>query len=220
MNENKSEHFTSTVLSYVNCHLDDPVPTLRNLLTPEVGGFRLDVQRSRDGVCVVVHRDALKIITCSDRLHFDVSQETVEMPLRLFDVLELPFNIANIELMGECVWKQALAAVEASGALNRVIFSSFEHSEILQLWSACHEARCGLSWEDDETANLNHEMLSNLPDDLKICISIKAAKARQSFWEHYRSRLIISGAKTIAEADSLGFEPFITTVDCAYQNRI
>ena len=74
---------------------------------------------------------------------------------RLVEVLALPARLVNVELKGEPGWKQALAAVEAAGALDRVLFSSFEHSEVFQLWSACHEARCGLLWEEDEAAGLD-----------------------------------------------------------------
>lgn len=213
MSEQKSEYSASMLLRYVNCHIDNPVQMLRDSLTHEFDGFRLDVQPARDGVCVVTHSGSSKCITCSDRLKYGIIRDGLESSFRLVDVLELPFKIVNIELIGEYGWKQALAAVEASVALNRVIFSSFEHSEILQLWSSCHEAKCGLSWEDDETANLNHEMLSNLPDELKICISIKAARSRRNFWEPYKSRLVIWGAADLAEADLLEFRPSILTVD-------
>ena len=216
MNKEKFECSASMLLKYVNCHTDGPIHKLRDSLTPDLDGFRLDVQSARDGVCVVTHSDSSSCLTCNDSLKRGVVKEIVGSSLRLIDALELPFKIVNIELIGEGVWKQALAAVEASGVLSRSIFSSFEHSEILQLWSACHEARCGLSWEDDETANLNHEMLSNLPDDLKICISMKAAKTRRDFWEPYRSRLIIWGAATPTEAQLLGFNPCVLTVDRTY----
>jgi glycerophosphoryl diester phosphodiesterase len=214
MSEKEFEYSASVLLRYVNCNLDNPIPILRNLLTHEFDGFRLDVQSAMDGVCIVKHSDNLKVIPCNDRLTYGILRDDMGSSFRLVDALELPFKIANIALIGEGGWRQALAAVEASAALNRVIFSSFEHSEILQLWSACRDAKCALSWEDDEAIALDHEMLSNLPDELKICISIKAAKARRDFWEPYKSRLVIWGATNLAETDLLGFRPSILIIDC------
>jgi len=215
MSEKQSASSSPILLRRINSHLDNPLQILKNSLTCKFDGFRLDVQPARDGVCIVTHGDSSKCVVCNDRVKYKIMQDNMVSSLRLVDALELPSKVINIELIGEYGWRQALAAVESSEALSRVIFSSFEHSEILQLWSACHDAKCGLSWDDDETANLNNEMLSNLPDELKICISIKAAKARQDFWRPYKSRLVVWGANDLAEADNLGFMPYIFTIDCA-----
>jgi glycerophosphoryl diester phosphodiesterase len=127
--------------------------------------------------------------------------------------LELDCRLVNVELKGEPGWNQALAAVEASDALGRVLFSSFEHSEVLQLWSACHEARCGLLWEEDEAADLDEEALEDLPAQLMLHLPLAAVKARPEFWKPYASRLVLWAMATPAEAKGLPFEPAILIVD-------
>jgi glycerophosphoryl diester phosphodiesterase len=119
----------------------------------------------------------------------------------------------NVELKGEPGWKQALAAVEASGALDRVLFSSFEHSEVFQLWSACHDARCGLLWEEDEAADLDQDTLAELPEQLTFHVPLAAVKARPGFWAPHKSRLALWGMASPAEAAGLGFEPAILIAD-------
>ena len=197
------------LIQYTPCDIDDSLQVLQTAMLSGIDGFKLYVKPAKDGVCVVTH--GLKILPCRDELQDEAQVETMSY-LPLVDVLELPLTVVNIELMGEHGWKQALAAVEASGALSRVIFSSFEHSEVLQLWSACHEARCGLSWEDNEAMDLTHETLSDLPTELKIVISLKAAGERRDFWEQYRSRLVVCGASSLVEANLLGFRPFVLVI--------
>ena len=147
--------------------------------------------------------------------------KSMELPLlkngeavpRLADVLELKCGLVNVELKGEPGWNQALAAVEAGEALGRVLFSSFEHSEIFQLWSACHEARCGLLWEEEEAADLDQEALEDLPVQLMLHVPLAAVTARPEFWKPYASRLVLWGMASAAAAQGLGFEAAILIVD-------
>ena len=133
---------------------------------------------------------------------------------RLADVLDLPARLVNVELKGEPGWKQALAAVEASEALDRVLFSSFEHSEVLQLWSACHEARCGLLWEEDEAADLDAETLEDLPAQLMLHVPLAAVQARPAFWAPHQARLALWGMDHARpRPEGLGFEPAILIAD-------
>jgi glycerophosphoryl diester phosphodiesterase len=125
----------------------------------------------------------------------------------------LPARLVNVELKGEPGWKQALAAVEASGALDRVLFSSFEHSEVFQLWSACHDARCGLLWEEEEAAELDQEILAELPPKLLFHLPLSAITARPAFWAPYKDRLALWGMASTQEAGVLGFEPAILIAD-------
>jgi glycerophosphoryl diester phosphodiesterase len=182
-------------------------------------GFELDVQPTQDGICHVLHDDDL--VRTARQGGILRKLKSAELPLltngetvpRLVDVLALPARLVNVELKGEPGWKQALAAVEASGALGRVLFSSFEHSEVFQLWSACHEARCGLLWEEDEAADLDQETLAELPDALTFHVPLAAVKARPSFWAPHRSRLVLWGLASPADAEGLGFEPAILIAD-------
>ncbi|HJW09789.1 MAG TPA: hypothetical protein VJ483_09155, partial [Holophagaceae bacterium] len=132
---------------------------------------------------------------------------------RLSDVLELPAKLINVELKGEPGWKQALAAVEGSEALDRVLFSSFEHSEVLQLWAACEEARCGFLWEHEEALEITEEELAELPVQLMLHPPLSAVRARPHVWRPYAERLVLWGMKTPKEAADLGFEPAILIAD-------
>ena len=90
-----------------------------------------------------------------------------------------------------------------------MLFSSFEHSEVFQLWSACHEARCGLLWEEDEAADLDAETLAELPPQLTLHVPLAAVKARPGFWAPHHARLALWGMDHAAQAQDLGFEPAI-----------
>jgi glycerophosphoryl diester phosphodiesterase len=128
-------------------------------------------------------------------------------------VLELPAKLINVELKGEPGWQQALAAVDASEALDRVLFSSFEHSEILQLWAACPSARCGFLWETSEADDLTAEELEDLPPQLTLHLSLRAVAKRPDFWRPFASRIALWGMKTPMEADGLRFTPAILIAD-------
>ena len=202
-----------------SAHLENSLEAFRGALKAGMDGFELDVQPSVDGVCLVLHDDDLARTAVSGGILRKM--RSMELPLlrngepvpRLTDVLELPCRLVNVELKGEPGWNQALAAVEASEALGRVLFSSFEHSEVLQLWSACHEARCGLLWEEDEAADLDEEALEDLPAQLMLHVPLAAVKARPAFWKPYAGRLVLWGMARPAEAAGLGFEPAILIVD-------
>jgi glycerophosphoryl diester phosphodiesterase len=200
-------------------HLENSLAAFRGALQAGMDGFELDVQPAADGVCLVLHDDDLARTAVSGGVLRKL--RSTELPLlnngepvpRLADVLELPARLVNVELKGEPGWNQALAAVEASGALGKVLFSSFEHSEVLQLWSACHEARCGLLWEEDEAADLDAEAIADLPPQLMLHVPLAAVQARPEFWKPYADRLVLWGLATPAGAAGLGFEPAILIVD-------
>jgi glycerophosphoryl diester phosphodiesterase len=118
-----------------------------------------------------------------------------------------------VELKGEPGWRQALATVEGADALARVLFSSFEHSEVLQLWAACETARCGFLWETDEALDLSAEELADLPEALWLHPPLKAVKARPELWVPYATRLALWGMKTPAEATGLPFTPAVLIAD-------
>jgi glycerophosphoryl diester phosphodiesterase len=200
-------------------HPENSMEAFRAALQAGMDGFELDVQPTADGVCCALHDDDLgRTAKGSGLLR---KMRASELPLlkngeivpRLSDALDLRARLVNVELKGEPGWKQALAAVEASEALDRVLFSSFEHSEVLQLWSDCHEARCGLLWEPEEAEDLDAEALEDLPVQLTLHVPLAAVKARPEFWKPYAKRLVLWGMKTPAAAAGLGFEPAILITD-------
>jgi len=200
-------------------HPENSLEAFQAALKAGMDGFELDVQPTLDGVCCVLHDDdlgrtaqgpgLLRKLKCAD-LPLLKNGETVP---RLSDVLELPARLVNVELKGEPGWKQALAAVEAAEALDRVLFSSFEHSEVLQLWADCLDARCGFLWEADEAEELDAESLEDLPPTLMFHVPLSAVLSRPGFWQPYAKRLALWGLKKPAEAAGLGFEPAILIVD-------
>ncbi len=200
-------------------HLENSMEAFRAALAVGMDGFELDVQPTQDGVCLVMHDDDLDRTTSgSGTLRKLKSNELPRLKNgeaipRLSDALELPARLINVELKGEPGWKQALAAVEAAEALDRVLFSSFEHSEVLQLWAECHEARCGFLWERDEAEELTAEDLADLPPTLSFHPPLKAVKANPALWRPYANRLALWGMKTPGEATGLGFAPAILIVD-------
>jgi hypothetical protein len=103
--------------------------------------------------------------------------------------------------------------VEAAEALDRVLFSSFEPSEVLQLWAACPTARCGFLWETEEALDLSAEELADLPEALWLHPPLKAVKARPDLWAPYATRLALWGMKTPAEAKDLPFTPAVLISD-------
>jgi glycerophosphoryl diester phosphodiesterase len=200
-------------------HLENSMEAFRGALAAGMAGFELDVQPSRDGVCCVLHDDDLErtarqggILRKLKAAELPELKNGEPVP-RLVDVLALPARLVNVELKGEPGWKQALAAVEAAGALDRVIFSSFEHSEVFQLWAACHGARCGLLWEEEEAADLDAEALADLPEALTLHVPLAAVQARPDFWAPYRTRLALWGMATPDAAEGLGFAPAILICD-------
>lgn len=200
-------------------HLENSTEAFRAALAAGMDGFELDVQPTRDGVCLVLHdEDLARTANGSGILRqMKVSElpplKNGEALPRLADVLELPATLINVELKGEPGWQQALATVEAAEALDRVLFSSFEHSEVLQLWAACETARCGFLWETDEAMDLSAEELADLPAALWFHPPLKAVKARPELWAPYAERLALWGMKTPAEARDLPFVPAVLIAD-------
>ncbi|WP_257310737.1 glycerophosphodiester phosphodiesterase [Geothrix fuzhouensis] len=200
-------------------HLENSMEAFRAALAAGMDGFELDVQPTRDGVCAVLHdEDLARTANGSGILR---KLKAAELPLlkngeplpRLADVLELPAKLINVELKSEPGWQQALATVEAAEALDRVLFSSFEHSEVLQLWAACETARCGFLWELDEAMELSAEELADLPEPLWLHPPLKAVKVTPRLWLPYADRLAIWGMKTPAEAKDLPFVPAVLIAD-------
>jgi len=200
-------------------HLENSLEAFRAALATGMDGFELDVQPTRDGVSVVLHDDELERTAQGSGLLRKLKAS--ELPLlnngeplpRLADVLELPAKLINVELKGEPGWQQALATVEAAEALDRVLFSSFEHSEVLQLWAACPEARCGFLWEEDEAPELSAEELADLPEALWLHPPLEAVKARPELWAPYAHRLVLWGMATPAEAAGLPWVPAVLIAD-------
>jgi glycerophosphoryl diester phosphodiesterase len=200
-------------------HLENSMEAFRAALAAGMAGFELDVQPTRDGVCCVLHDDDLArtakgggVLRQMKAADLPKLNNGEDVP-RLTDVLDLDAKLINVELKGEPGWKQALAAVEASEALDRVLFSSFEHSEVLQLWAACEEARCGFLWEHEEAMDLTEEELAELPEQLMLHPPLSAVRARPQLWRPYAERLALWGMKTPKEAEGLGFEPAILIAD-------
>ena len=200
-------------------HPENSMEAFRAALAAGMDGFELDVQPTRDGVCMVLHdEDLARTANGSGILR---QMKAAELPPlkngerlpRLADVLELPAQLLNVELKGEPGWQQALATVEAAEALDRVLFSSFEHSEVLQLWAACETARCGFLWETDEALDLTAEELADLPETLWLHPPLKAVKARPELWAPYAQRLALWGMKAPAEAELLAFRPAVLIAD-------
>ncbi len=200
-------------------HLENSMESFRAALAAGMDGFELDVQPTRDGVCVVLHDDDLGRMALGSGLLRKM--KAAELPPlkngeplpRLADVLDLPAKLVNVELKGEPGWQQALAAVEAAEALDRVLFSSFEPSEVLQLWAACEGARCGFLWETDEALALTAEELADLPLALWFHPPLKAVKANPGLWAPYAGKLALWGMKTPAEAADLPFTPAVLIAD-------
>ena len=200
-------------------HLENSMESFRAALAAGMDGFELDVQPTRDGVCVVLHDDDLGRTALGSGLLRKM--KAAELPPlkngeplpRLADVLDLPAKLVNVELKGEPGWQQALAAVEAAEALDRVLFSSFEPSEVLQLWAACEGARCGFLWEKDEALALTAEELADLPLALWFHPPLKAVKANPGLWAPYAGKLALWGMKTPAEAADLPFTPAVLIAD-------
>ena len=200
-------------------HLENSLEAFRAALAAGMDGFELDVQPSRDGVCLVLHDDDLGRTAQGSGLLRQM--KVAELPPlnngeplpRLADALALPAKLINVELKGEPGWQQALATVEAAEALDRVLFSSFEHSEVLQLWAACETARCGFLWETDEALDITAEELADLPETLWLHPPLKAVQAKPELWAPYADRLALWGMQTPAEAQDLPFTPAVLISD-------
>lgn len=200
-------------------HLENSMEAFRAALAAGMDGFELDVQPTLDGVCMVLHDDDLArtakgagVLRRMKSAELPRLKNGEEIP-SLSDALELPARIINVELKGEPGWQQALAAVEACDALGRVLFSSFEHSEVLQLWAACPDARCGFLWETGEADELTAEELADLPPQLMLHLPLRAVAKRPDFWRSHASRIALWGLRSPGDAEGLGFDPAMLIAD-------
>lgn len=200
-------------------HLENSMEAFRAALAAGMDGFELDAQPTRDGVCCVLHDDDLARTAVSGGILRQMKMSELpklkngeDVP-RLGDVLELPAKLINVELKGEPGWKQALAAVDAADAMDRVLFSSFEPSEVLQLWAECHEARCGFLWDLEEAMELTGEELAELPEALMFHPPIAAVLAKPELWKPYADRLVVWGMRSFSASEGLPFQPAILIAD-------
>lgn len=200
-------------------HLENSLAAFRAALAAGMDGFERDVQPTRDGVCVVLHDETLeRTATAGGTLR---QMNAAELPRlkngesvpRLSDVLQWPALRVNVELKGRPGWKPALAAVESAQALDRVLFSSFEHGEVLQLGTACPAARCGFLWDTSEARDLTAVALADLPPALWLHLPLEALQHRPEFWAPFASRLAAWGMRSAAEAQILPFQPAIIIAD-------
>ncbi len=182
-------------------------------------GFELDVRPTRDGFCVVLHDDDLARTAVSAGVVRDLCLADLprlrngeKVPL-LSEALALPARLVNVEMKGSQVWEIALAEVQRAGALDRVLFSSFEHEEVFALRAACPSARCGLLWTTEETLALRRKQLSAQPADFHFSLPLEAVRSCLRFWAPHRHRIMLWGMKSAAEARALPFEPAILIAD-------
>jgi glycerophosphoryl diester phosphodiesterase len=181
-------------------------------------GFCVCVQPTADAVCVVA-RDCDLAPAASGggvlrRMKFGElpTLKNGEPVPKLSDALEIDAMVISIELVGEPGWKNALAAVEAGGLIDRVVFSSLEHSEVLQLWAACPQAKCGFIWKEGEADSVTEQEISDLPEALLLFAPMASVRKRAGFWGGYAGRLVIWGAAGPGDVAALGFEPFLCIV--------
>ena len=200
-------------------YLENSLEAFRAALDAGMDGFELDAQPSADGVSCVLHDDDFgRTARGRGRLRH---METARFPrLRngervpaLAEVLRLPSALVNVELKGAPGWREALEAVQAAGALERVLFSSFDHGEIHRLRQACPGARCGLLWERGEAARLGAAAIARLPGDFMLHLPLEAVLDRPGFWRRYARRLVLWGLRSPRQARPLGFAPAAMITD-------
>jgi glycerophosphoryl diester phosphodiesterase len=196
-------------------HPENSLEACNAAIEDGMDGFCVCVQPTADGVCVVA-RDCdlapgggpLRKVKFSE---LPTLKSGGPVP-KLSDALDIGAMIISIELIGEPGWKSALAAVEASGLIDRVVFSSLEHSEVLQLWAACPQAKCGFIWKEDEADSVTEQEISNLPGALLLFAPVASAHKRADFWGKYAERMVIWNTAGPGDVASLGFEPFLCIV--------
>ncbi len=130
-------------------------------------GIECDVQRTHDGKLVLFHDAKVKedVLT---QMRFHELQASAEPFGTLDELLELakayPGTLLNIELKTDVLWsrleRDTLAAVKASGLLDRVIFSSFNPMSILHMRLLSQRARVGLLYSPDMPALLRNGFLA------------------------------------------------------------
>ncbi len=182
-------------------------------------GFELDVQPTEDGTCIVLHDSSLWRTTRRRGIARKMTWDQLprlrngEHIPRLSDALTLPARLINVELKGRPGWQAALDAVERAGALERVLFSSFVHSEIFELHAARETARCGLLWTTRQANRVTAEDLARLPRQFTFHLPMNAVLSRPAFWAPYRDRLVLWGVASARGAPRLPFAPGILIVD-------
>jgi glycerophosphoryl diester phosphodiesterase len=176
-------------------------------------GLDVCVRQTADAVCVIVQdgelgrtTDGGGAVRLTKYAELPKLKNGERIP-RLSEALDLDAMFINIELMGESVWKLALAAVEAQGSMGRVIFSSLEHSEVLKLWAACPQAKCGFIWEADEADSVTEEELSGLPENLLLHVPLLSITRRPDLWRTHADRLMVWGIGGHEDLNLLDFEP-------------
>ena len=200
-------------------HLENSMEAFRAALEGGMDGFELDVQPTRDGACMVLHDDDLARTAESAGILRELRLADLprlkngeKVPL-LSDALALPARMINVELKGSPGWEIALEEVKRAAALDRVLFSSFEHSEVFALRAACPSVRCGLLFTTVQTLALRRKELSELPADFYFNLPIEPVRQCARFWSAYRKRIVLWGMRSAAEARILPFEPAIVVAD-------
>ncbi len=191
----------------------------RAALEAGMDGFELDVQPTRDGACAVLHDDDLARTAVSGGILRELRLADLprlkngeKVPV-LSEALALPARLINVELKGSPGWEIALEEVRRAGALERVLFSSFEHSEIFALRAACPSARCGLLFTTEQTLALRRKDLADLPADFYLNLPLEPVRQCSRFWSPHRRRILLWGMKSAAEARTLPFEPAVVVAD-------
>jgi glycerophosphoryl diester phosphodiesterase len=204
---------------YSAAHLENSMEAFRAALAAGMDGFELDVQPTRDGRCVILHDDDLErtaqmagILRMINYRDLPLLKNGEPLPL-LSEALALPASLINVELKGAPGWEIALAEVRRAGALERVLFSSFEHDEVQALRAACPQARCGLLYTTAQANALTRDNLSALPADFMFNLPMSAVRARSEFWAVYSGRVVLWGVKRASEASILHFDPAIVVAD-------
>lgn len=128
--------------------------------------IELDVQRTRDGAAVVIHdwtldrtttgagsvgdRSLAEIRTLDAGSWFDpaFAGERVPTLAEVLAAVPIPINVELKPRGDDGLEAAALAAVEAAGALERVVFSCFEPAVLERMRGLSNAATLGLLWED------------------------------------------------------------------------
>ena len=200
-------------------YLENSMQAFRAALEAGMDGFELDVQPTRDGVCVVMHDEELGRTAQAPGILREMKAGQLPLLLngepipRLAEVLALPARLTNVELKGRSVWQLALEIVQAESALHRVLFSSFEHAAIFQLHTACPWARCGLLWTNDEASQVTENQIDKLPVDFTLHLPIGAIQARPEFWMTYGERIVLWDLMSARQAQAVTFTPAVIVAD-------
>lgn len=138
----------------------------------DIAGFELDVHKTKDGVIVVTHDEAIDRVSNGTGMIVDMTYEELKdldfrngMDQHEFDEdTKLPTLdefltwlkntkfIVNIELKSniiryEGMVKETVDLVKKHDLIDRVILSSFNHKDIVEAKKICPEIKCGiLTW--------------------------------------------------------------------------